>query len=705
MKEENDKIELDVNDLPEKKQFLVSDYDIQETLNNIGRALQEYNKDELRVFVKNGEIVEIQKIEDDFIIKPLTHERLNLILSNFRWTNGKPITEKDAQGKTIPTGYLQSVRTPSKELRLTALTAYDQPAYSHLQKLSGINDGLLITTNGTIKGRTNTTPYDPETAIYFTKQYNLTTYGFKTFEIIDTDKLKELLLNEYEFYDKDVYNKILTLNEDDFNKLYQILRKLHLKEINDLKITERECKYETKNLMEIHLDEVRNQINNEIVKSLEDVVLQELTLPGDIDKLKEKIWSIDDNNKTPVMIIKSDNQNPSQDDLLQAHKIMLEVLQDFPFAGYEETTNLFDNVNFQNAIFALNLMNLRQFIPGAFPIIVINKNQRKVGGTFLSHILTILATGNDTNEETLPPPKQDRELQIKYDSIILRGKPIAIFDNVSSNDEWINDKILSITSGNGKIGYRKMHTHEDITLDVKTLFVFNGINLIIQSDAIRRVLPIYLNATTAASETRKYKYSKSELYKLAREYHPKIIKSIETYYNYWINQGKPIYDLPPGDMDEYKEIFSIPYSVFRCVGYTNMLSNIENMQFSESEADQHLRDLLQAIYDVFQCREFETREFNAILTAQIRNKQYGSSDTTGIDTELIDNIDEDLREKIARPGGASLKSIGKFLTKYVNMNSGLSPYRLIKIEDTRKRRSARYQLQNRIKQSNIQNFN
>lgn len=209
--------------------------------------------------------------------------------------------------------------------------------------------------------------------------------------------------------------------------------------------------------------------------------------------------------------------------------LLFELLTDFPFRNQNERYTY---------LATLLTLFLRSAIRGIVPCLAIDGNGQSVGKGLLSSILSLIAYGQDA--ATTSAPKGREEWSSKLDSILLKGSPFQVIDNIVgafASDEL--SSILTATRRNIRIkGYSKV-----VDVPVNTVWVLNGNDLSVDSDLSQRLTMCHLQHEDAASRKQEVfhiqqKYGCS-IEVLLRQDRAKYMQACLDLICAWVNDGAP----------------------------------------------------------------------------------------------------------------------------------------------------------------------
>ncbi len=351
-------------------------------------------------------------------------------------------------------------------------------------------------------------------------------------------------------------------------------------------------------------------------------------------------------------------KNPSVDDIERAKAIIMNVLNEFAFER-EEGDKLEDNVNYQNAVFALIIAAFRPSLAGATPIYAVSKNSERVGASLLSSVISLLAYSQSANMSSVSVREEENEKLIQ--SLIIGNPCYQILDNVTAKTSWVTPTLLTCTSGNNSFSFRQLGTAKTIISEKSTFWVINGINIDNFSADVTGRLFLTRLATPKSWQNMRFTRTRDELLKLAKSEHGNVIWSIGVMLNYWISQNRPAAPKNNGNFTEYPQL-SFIIDMMHCAGYTNVLSNLEEMQKNNNEAEITGSKLMTILSEKFQNGTFTTSDLinemknEAFQHVACNNYDYDADISSILLTEseikMVDNI--------------STTKIGTLLAQYLN---------------------------------------
>ncbi len=165
-------------------------------------------------------------------------------------------------------------------------------------------------------------------------------------------------------------------------------------------------------------------------------------------------------------------ENPTQEDARAAVRDLRELVADFPFTSSVHKTAW---------LAALLTLLGRPAIDGPTPLTLIDASERGTGKTLLADVIGVICRGKPLPRRTAPEdPAEWRKAML---AIAIAADPIILIDNVTRMLR--SDALDTVLTGTA-FRERVLGRNEDLTLDVRTLFVVTANNAILSADLIRR---------------------------------------------------------------------------------------------------------------------------------------------------------------------------------------------------------------------------
>jgi putative DNA primase/helicase len=197
-------------------------------------------------------------------------------------------------------------------------------------------------------------------------------------------------------------------------------------------------------------------------------------------------------------------EKPSSNDVARALSLLLDLVDQFPFAGDAH----------QAAWLASLLTPLARFaIKGPCPLFLLDSNASGSGKTKLCDVVSILATGRPMARTSYPETNEEMDKRIL--AIALAGYRMILFDNLKTGNAIGGEALDAALTGMSKGGRILGRSEMAIDIPLFTVWYASGNNLGLQADALRRILPIRLECPSERPEERSaFRYPNLEDYVL-----------------------------------------------------------------------------------------------------------------------------------------------------------------------------------------------
>jgi len=311
------------------------------------------------------------------------------------------------------------------------------------------------------------------------------------------------------------------------------------------------------------------------------------------------------NEVTKFYVVKDYDLKPvpdivTEDDVKEGRDLLWNIFKEFLF---EDAQLGSESVHYQNTIAALASAIIRPFWKGVLPIFLVDKSNSGTGGTLLQEIIIILAYGlphEQIQRIGFPEKGAGSEYEKTLKSAILKGKEYGFIDNVPRGAEWAVDILLSQVTGCGNVSIRQLGKSTEISCGPSMYYLVNGINLkMTPIDVTRRIIPVRIISKKSLCELKGYfKRTKEELYRLAEEMHPQVIRAFSIFRKNWIQKGRPSPKTCSGNILEYQSWYNEICGMLYAAGYTHIFDNLEEIQTSDNDEEIHAADFIRAIQEI-----------------------------------------------------------------------------------------------------------
>ncbi len=276
---------------------------------------------------------------------------------------------------------------------------------------------------------------------------------------------------------------------------------------------------------------------------------------------------------------------PSTDEVLACVDILLNLIDDFPFA---------DEPSRANALAILFSLLMRPVIKGHVPLAIVDAPVQGTGKTLLVTVLASIAVGN-VAAESIPSRDNDDEWRKKITSILLAASPFVLLDNIPDNTT-IESPALAAALTTSEWADRRLGGNEMVRLPSRVVWVATGNNLRVAGDMPRRSYGIRLDANAERPwERTGFKITGLAQHVLANR--GDLVSAALTIIRAWYTNGKPMATVPA--LGSFEEWASTIGSVLAFVGVDGFLGNLEQTQVVQDEDTQQWSAFFDAWWDAF----------------------------------------------------------------------------------------------------------
>lgn len=209
----------------------------------------------------------------------------------------------------------------------------------------------------------------------------------------------------------------------------------------------------------------------------------------------------------PSLIIPPVSDVPTPEEVREATRLIIEeVLADFPLGGHTRADIMRIALDPESegipAVTNAVAMLLTLFIFNMFPNeratgFLFSKPDPGTGASLLVDLLSIIATGDVTPAQPLPPNKEEMAKSLL--ATMADGSRIFNFDNV---DKTMDSGELASAMTAPKYKGRLLGKTQTVEIEVRALFAFSGNHASLSRELARRIVMVDLNANMANPEKR-----------------------------------------------------------------------------------------------------------------------------------------------------------------------------------------------------------
>lgn len=273
-------------------------------------------------------------------------------------------------------------------------------------------------------------------------------------------------------------------------------------------------------------------------------------------------------------------QNPTAKDIARARDVILgEILGDFPFDS---------PASLANAVACDLLPGVRAMIQGPTPIHLYRKPETGTGGTLCADVQLAGWYGAPCPAGTLG--ESEAEIHKTLVSLLLKGEPVAYFDNV---DGYVASAALEAATSRLSFGGRVLGASVYANAPVRCMWVMTGNGPTFSKALARRMVPIGMDAGCEhPSERPTDRFRHPELMTWVLENRALISWARLTLLRAWVAAGKPRAK-PPVPMGTFEEWAGLMSGVLDVAGVPGFLGNVRQFRESADPESPALRELVE----------------------------------------------------------------------------------------------------------------
>lgn len=353
-------------------------------------------------------------------------------------------------------------------------------------------------------------------------------------------------------------------------------------------------------------------------------------------------------------------ENPTWEDVLESKKLIIDILRSFNLE-VDDDKEFEENVSVQNTVFFLIMAMIRPTYKGPMPIVVVDKNSERIGGSLLIKAIGNLAHGKEPSFITFNTQSEENEKM--FNAKLIASELMSVIDNVTHDGDWVFPSMLSATSGgeNSIVEVRILGKSETRKAKAVTQWVVDGVDVIVSADVCGRVIVIKMKARDAWQNL-EFKETKDEFLRKCYDMHPKIIGAVAMMIRYWNNQGKPPAKAPNGNFSEYSDLYNFIGGVMSCCGFNHYLDNMKEVQTITNNKDVESSTVVNLIKRKFGYNTFTCQDLYKVLCSEIEDRK--SNPSHDFDTEMADKILSS--SEISGIKNLNTSTIGRKMAKYVD---------------------------------------
>ena len=285
------------------------------------------------------------------------------------------------------------------------------------------------------------------------------------------------------------------------------------------------------------------------------------------------------------LVVSEIPDRPSADQVHAAIDLLIDLNAEFPFA---------DAASLANALAILLTLLMRPVISGHVPLAIVDAPVQGTGKTLMVTVLGIVAVGT-VSGESVPDRQNDDEWRKRITSILLKGPPLVLLDNVPDNTT-IDASPLAALLTTHLWSDRLLGKNDNVQLPARSIWVATGNNLRVTGDMPRRCYTVRMDANVE-QPWKRTGFRHADLEEYARSRRGDLLAAAFTVIRSWYATGKPKASVPAfGSFQEWADIIG---SVLAHAGIEGFLNNLDQVRAVQDDDTQQWRAFFAAWWEAF----------------------------------------------------------------------------------------------------------
>jgi putative DNA primase/helicase len=223
--------------------------------------------------------------------------------------------------------------------------------------------------------------------------------------------------------------------------------------------------------------------------------------------------------------------NPTQMEVMESGKALLEPISDFPFRGASDRAA---------AIAAILSLVARPAIDGPIPMFAFRAPAPGTGKSLLADVISMIGTGRHPSH--MAQPDDDVELRKLILTIAMQGLPLLVIDNAAGK---IGSPALSAALTSSSWQDRILGSNKVIDAPLRCVWLVTGNNITFKGDLARRVVASDLDAGLEHPEDRPEEtFSHYPLIEWVATERPRLVSAVLTLLRGFHMAGRPKHGAP-----------------------------------------------------------------------------------------------------------------------------------------------------------------
>jgi len=271
----------------------------------------------------------------------------------------------------------------------------------------------------------------------------------------------------------------------------------------------------------------------------------------------------------PLLVVPPIPDDPSVEEVEAAKDDLVDLIGEFPFA---------DAAGVPNALAILLTILMRPVIAGHVPLAIVDAPVQGTGKTLMVTALGIVGVGT-VSGESIPDRQNDDEWRKKITSVLLKGPPLVLLDNIPDNST-IDAPPLAALLTTHLWSDRLLGKNDNVQLPARSIWVATGNNLRVAGDMPRRCYTVRMDANSEKPWTRTgFRHADLEQHALTNR--GQLLASAFTLIRSWFAAGQPQASVPA--LGSFQEWTNTIGGVLAHAGIEDFLANIEDVRAVQDE--------------------------------------------------------------------------------------------------------------------------
>lgn len=261
------------------------------------------------------------------------------------------------------------------------------------------------------------------------------------------------------------------------------------------------------------------------------------------------------------------------------------LVADFPFA---------EPLHFTAWLATLLALLARPAIAGPVPMTLIDASERGSGKTLLADVIGVICRGKNLARRTAPEdPAEWKKAML---GIAIAADPVVLIDNVT---RMLRSDALDAVLTGTSFRERVLGRNEELTLDVRTVFIVTANNAVLSADLIRRAIQTRLEPQSERPDQRG-DFAHADLLAYVTEHRARYIAAALTVLRGYFEAGRPKVKMRP--MGSYEAWSSVVRAALVWAGEPDVALTQDALREDSDPEHEDTEQLVSAWFESFGSR-------------------------------------------------------------------------------------------------------